>query len=55
MTIRFLEDYKQMRIKKLQREEKHESNRKERELEVREKEPFLKFFTALVLLYPMYI
>ena len=53
--IKFLENYKQMKIKKLQREEKHESNKKERELEVRENEPFLKFFTALVLLYYMYI
>ena len=53
--IRFLENYKQMRIKKLQRDEKHESNRiecnrKEREIEARENEPFLKFFTVFVLL-----
>ena len=45
IDIRFLENYKQMRIKKLQRDEKHESNRiecnrKEREIEAREKEPF---------------
>ena len=60
IDIRFLENYKPMRIKKLQRDEKHEcnrfeSNRKEREIEARENEPFLKFFTALVLLYYMYI
>ena len=60
VDIRFLENYKQMRIKKLQRDEKHESNRiecnrKEREIEAREKEPFLKFFIAFVLLYSLFI
>ena len=58
--IRFLENYKPMRMKKLQRDEKHEcnrieSNRKEREIEAREKESFLKFFIAFVLLYSMFI
>ena len=58
--IRFLENYNPMKMKKLQRDEKHEcnrieSNRKEREIEARENESFLKFFTALALLYSMYI